>query len=462
VPVNGYDVVVLGGGPGGYVAAIRAAQLGLRVALVEREELGGICLNWGCIPSKALIHNAEVLELFHRAEEFGITVQGLQADLARAVQRSRQIVDRMVRGVHYLMRKNKIDVVRGTGALRSATEVEVAPEGRVLTTRHVILATGARPRRLPGLEIDGERVIGSYEALQLGRVPGSVVVVGAGPVGLEFAYVWHVYGARVTVVEALPRVLPQEDEEISAALERALTKRGITCITNAPVEGVVRGENGVGVRVRREGREEVLTADVVLVGIGVQGNSDGIGLERVGVRVERTWVPVNESMQTNVPTIYAIGDLTGPPLLAHVASAQGVVAAEHIAGRTPPPLDYDQMPRATYCRPEVASIGLTETQARERGLEVRTGSFPFRPNGRALAMGEPDGFIKVVADGRTGEIVGIHMLGAGVSELLGEASLARALEATPAELGWVVHPHPTLSEVLKEAALAVMGEAIHI
>ncbi len=460
--MDGYDVVVLGGGPGGYVAAIRAAQLGLHVALVEREELGGICLNWGCIPSKALIHNAEVLELFHRAEEFGFSVQGLQADLARAVQRSRQIVDRMVRGVHYLMRKNKIDVVRGTGALRSATEVEVAPEGRVLTTRHVILATGARPRRLPGLEIDGERVIGSYEALQLGRVPGSVVVVGAGPVGLEFAYVWHVYGARVTVVEALPRVLPQEDEEISAALERALTKRGITCITNAPVEGVVRGENGVGVRVRREGREEVLTADLVLVGIGVQGNSDGIGLERVGVRVERTWVPVNESMQTNVPTIYAIGDLTGPPLLAHVASAQGVVAAEHIAGRTPPPLDYDQMPRATYCRPEVASIGLTETQARERGLEVRTGSFPFRPNGRALAMGEPDGFIKVVADGRTGDIVGIHMLGAGVSELLGEASLARTLEATPAELGWVVHPHPTLSEVLKEAALAVMGEAIHI
>ncbi len=460
--MNGYDVVVLGGGPGGYVAAIRAAQLGLRVALVEREELGGICLNWGCIPSKALIHNAEVLEHFHRAEEFGITVQGLQADLARAVQRSRQVVDRMVRGVHYLMRKHKIEVVRGTGALRSATEVEVAPEGRVLTTRHVILATGARPRRLPGLETDGKRVIGSYEALQLGQVPPSVVVVGAGPVGLEFAYVWHVYGARVTVVEALPRVLPQEDEEISAALERALTKRGITCITGAPVEGVVRGENGVGVRVRREGREEVLHADLVLVGIGVQGNSDGIGLERVGVRVERTWVPVNEYMQTNVPTIYAIGDLTGPPLLAHVASAQGVVAAEHIAGRTPPPLDYDQMPRATYCRPEVASIGLTEAQARERGIEVRTGSFPFRPNGRALAMGEPDGFIKVVADGRTGEIVGIHMLGAGVSELLGEASMARTLESTPAELGWAVHAHPTLSEVLKEAALAVLGEAIHI
>ncbi|MER3425123.1 MAG: dihydrolipoyl dehydrogenase, partial [Nitrospiraceae bacterium] len=247
---------------------------------------------------------------------------------------------------------------------------------------------------------------------------------------------FRIIGEFVEGFDALPRVLPQEDEEISAALERALTKRGITCITNAPVEGVVRGENGVGVQVRREGRQEVLSADLVLVGIGVQGNSDGIGLERVGVRVERTWVPVNGAMQTNVPTIYAIGDLTGPPLLAHVASAQGVIAAEHIAGRNPPPLDYDQMPRATYCRPEVASIGLTEAQARERGIEVRTGSFPFRPNGRALAMGEPEGFVKVVADGRTGEVVGVHMLGAGVSELLGEASLARTLEATPGELGW--------------------------
>ncbi|MBI2760108.1 MAG: dihydrolipoyl dehydrogenase [Chloroflexi bacterium] len=457
-----YDAVVLGGGPGGYVAAIRAAQLGMRVALVEKADLGGICLNWGCIPSKALIHNAEVLDLIHRADEFGFAVSGVQADLAKAVQRSRKVVDRMVKGVAFLMRKNKIDVVRGEATLRSATEIEVKPEGQVLTTKHVILATGARPLELPNLPIDGQQVIGSYEALQTNETPASVVVVGAGPVGLEFAYVWSTYGAKVTVVEALPRVLPQEDEDISSALEKALAKHGISFITGAPVEDVERGDGGVAVRLNRDGRTEVVHAEKVLVGIGVQGNSDGLGLEALGVEINRSWTPVNERMQTSVPTIYAIGDLTGPPLLAHVASAQGVTAAEAIAGLSPQPLDYDQMPRATYCRPEVASIGLTERQARERGHEVRAGSFPFRPNGRALALGEPDGFIKVVGDTRTGEILGIHMLGAGVSELLGEAALARTLEATPAELGFTVHAHPTMSEVLKEAALAVRGEAIHI
>ncbi len=460
--MDGYDVIVLGGGPGGYVAAIRAAQLGLRTALVEKAELGGICLNWGCIPSKALIHNAEVLELVHRADEFGISLQNVQADLAKAVTRSRGVVDRMVKGVAFLMRKNKIDVVRGEGALRSPTEVEVRPEGQRLTTKHVILATGARPRSLPNLPLDGQTVIGSYEALQLGAVPGSVVVVGAGPVGLEFAYVWSTYGAKVTVVEALPRVLPQEDEEISAALERALSKRGIGFVTGAPVEGLEPGEGSVGVRLNKEGQSQVIQAEKVLVGIGVQGNSDGIGLEEAGVAVERSWVIVDDHCDTNVPGVYAIGDLTGPPLLAHVASAQGVYVVERIAGRTPPPLDYDAMPRATYCRPEVASIGLTETQARERGHEVRTGSFPFRPNGRALAMAEPEGMIKVVEDTKSAAILGIHMLGAGVSELLGEASLAMTLEATPGELGFAVHAHPTLSEVLKEAALAVRGEAIHI
>ena len=460
--MDGYDVVVLGGGPGGYVAAIRAAQLGMRVALVEKAELGGLCLNWGCIPSKALIFNAEVLDLFHRADEWGIAVQGVQADLEKAVQRSRRVVDRMVKGVAFLMRKNKIDVFRGEGVLRSPTVVEVRPEGQALNTKNVILATGARPRALPALPIDGETVIGSYEALQLGKVPESVVVVGAGPVGLEFAYVWSTYGAKVTVVEALPRVLPQEDEEISTALERALTKHGISFVTGAPVEGLERGEGGATVRLRKDGAEQSLRAEKVLVSIGVQGNSDGIGLEEAGVRVERSWVPVDERMQTNVPGVFAVGDLTGELPLAHVASAQGVSAAEHIAGRTPPPLDYAKMPRATYCRPEVGSLGLTEAQAREKGYDVRTGSFPFRPNGRALAMGEPDGFIKVVADGKTGEIVGIHMLGVGVSELLGEASLARTLEATPGEFGFAVHAHPTLSEVLKEAALAVRGEAIHI
>lgn len=457
-----YDVIVLGGGPGGYVAAIRAAQLGLRVALVEKESLGGVCLNWGCIPSKALIYNAEVVDLVRRADEFGITVTDMQADLAKAVARSRGIVDRMVKGVAFLMRKNKIDVVRGEGVLCSPTEVEVRPHGQVLTTKNVILATGARARQLPTMPLDGRHVLGSYEAVNLRQAPASAVIVGAGPVGLEFAYIWSKYGVEVTVVEALPRILPQEDEEISTALARSLTKQGINLLTGAPVEGLTVTDSGVELRITKDGEAQTIQAEKVLVGIGVQGNSDGIGLESIGVRVERSWVTVDQRMATNVPGIYAIGDLTGPPLLAHVASAQGVAAAEQLAGLTPPPLDYEQMPRATYCRPEVGSIGLTEAQARERGIEVKTGSFPLRPNGRALALAEPDGFVKIVADGRTNEIVGIHMLGANVSELLGEASLARMLEATPAEVGFAVHPHPTLSEVLKEAALAVRGEAIHI
>jgi dihydrolipoamide dehydrogenase len=460
--MDGLDVIVLGGGPGGYVAAIRAAQLGLRAAVVEHAELGGICLNWGCIPSKALIYNAEVLTTVRRAGEFGIETGDVRADLAKAVLRSRRVVDRMVKGVQYLMRKNAIEVVHGEGILRSPTEIEVRPDGRRLTAKNIIIATGARPRELPALPIDGRTVIGSYEALQLDRVPESVVVVGAGPVGLEFAYVWNTYGAKVTVVEALPRALPQEDEEVSAAVERALSREGIGFITGAPVEGVETADGRATVRIRKDGAEQTLQAEKVLVGIGVQGNSDGIGLEEIGVRVERTWVPVDERMQTNVPGIFAIGDVTGPPLLAHVASAQGVAAAECIAGRQPAPLDYDRMPRATYCRPEVASIGLTEAQARERGHEVLAGSFPFRPNGRALAMAEPDGFVKIVADAKSREILGIHMIGAGVSELLGEASLALALEATPGELGFAVHAHPTLSEVVKEAALAALGEAIHI
>ncbi len=457
-----YDVVVLGGGPGGYVAAIRAAQLGMRTGLVERAELGGVCLNWGCIPSKALIHNAEVLDLFHRAEDLGFTVAGVQADIARAVQRSRRVVDRMVKGVAFLMRKNKIDVHRGEGVLTGAHTIEVRPSGTLLEARHIILATGARPRRLPNLPLDGERVIGSTEALATTSLPASIVVVGAGPVGLEFAYVWRTYGAQVTVVEALPRILPQEDEDVSRELEKALTKHGIRFVTGAPVDGLDVSERSVRVHLSKDGQAQTLEAENVLVGIGVQGNSDNLGLEALGVQMERSFVPVDGFMRTNVPHIYAIGDLTGPPMLAHVASAQGVNAAEHIAGRTPPPLDYEQMPRATYTRPEVASIGLTEAQARERGIPVRTGSFPFRPNGRALALAEPDGFVKVVEDTRTGEIAGIHMVGANVSELLGEAALARTLEATPAELGFAVHAHPTLSEVLKEAALAARGEGARL
>ncbi|MGI8552006.1 MAG: dihydrolipoyl dehydrogenase, partial [Dehalococcoidia bacterium] len=405
---------------------------------------------------------AEILELFHRAKEFGFRIDGLHAELDLAITRSRQVVERMVKGVEFLLRKNGVQVYRGDAYLPARDVVEIRPEGKRLQAKHIILATGARTRELPGLRLDGDRVITARQALELRHTPGSIVIVGGGAVGCEFAYIYRTYGAEVTILEQLPHLLPIEDEAISLALERAFTKQGITHLTSARVVELTTGEGGAGIVVEQSGERRTLRSERVLVGIGVQGNSDGLGLEALGVRVEQTFVPVDERMQTNVPGISAIGDLTGPPLLAHVASAQGINAVEAIAGRTPPPLDYEQMPRATYCQPEVAAIGLTEAQARERGGELAIGTFPFRGNGRALAMGEPDGMAKVIADQRSGEILGIHLIGAGVTELLGEASLARALEATPAEIGFTVHAHPTLSEVIKEAALGARGEAIHV
>ncbi len=458
-----FDVAILGGGPGGYVAAIRAAQLKLKTALVERDEVGGICLNWGCIPSKALLRNAEILSLFHHATDYGIQVDGVQADFGAAIDRSRGVVDRMVKGVQFLLRKHGVQTYKGSGTLRSATEIEVS-DGRTLKAKHVILATGARARDLPGIELDRERVITSREALERKQMPASAVIIGAGPVGMEFAYVWRSYGAEVTLVEALPHLLPQEDEEISAIAEKEFAKQGMTVLTGAKVVSARAHANEGGAEVEVEtaqGRQR-LQAEVALVGIGVQGNGDGLGLEALGVRVERSFIPVDAAMATNVPGIYAIGDVTGPPLLAHVASAQGVNCVETIAGLEPPALDYDQMPRATYCQPEVASIGLTEAQARERGLKYSVGRFPFRANGRALALAEPEGMVKLLAEQGSGDLLGVHLIGPGVTELLGELSLARSLEATPASLGYAVHAHPTLSEAVKEAALSARGEVIHV
>jgi dihydrolipoamide dehydrogenase len=458
-----FDVVIIGGGPGGYVAAIRAAQLRLKTALVERDEVGGICLNWGCIPSKALLRNAEILSLFHHATEFGIRVDGVQADFGSAIDRSRGVVDRMVKGVQFLLRKHGVQTYHGTGTLRSPSEIEVS-DGSRLAAKHVILATGARARELPGIVIDRERVITSREALERKALPASAVIIGAGPVGMEFAYVWRSYGAAVTLVEALPHLLPQEDEEISTIAEKEFAKQGMTILTGAKVVSAraIANEGGAEVAVETADGVKKLQAEVALVGIGVQGNSDGLGLEALGVHVERTFVPVDARMATNVPDVYAIGDLTGPPLLAHVASAQGVNCVETIAGLTPPALDYEQMPRATYCQPEVASIGLTEAQARERGLQYTVGRFPFRANGRALAMAEAEGMVKLLAEQGSGDLLGVHLIGPGVTELLGELSLARSLEATPESLGYAVHAHPTLSEAVKEAALSARGEVIHV
>ena len=463
---NMYDLIVIGAGPGGYVAAIRAAQLGLRTTVVEREHVGGICLNWGCIPTKALLRNAEVLSLLKRGREFGFTFDNLQVDFAAAIRRSRQVSQRLVKGVHFLLRKNQIELVEGEGRLLAPNRVAVEPDGQVLEARHIILATGARARSIPGLAIDGERIITSRHALAREECPSSIIIVGAGAIGVEFAHFYHAYGVQVTLVEMLPRVLPLEDEEISETLAKALRKQKITVRTGTRTEGATVTDDGVTVRVKNvdSGEEETLSAEVVLVAIGVQANSENLGLETVGVEVDRRgFVPVDGFMRTNVPGIYAIGDLTGKLLLAHVASAQGIVAAEHIAGHPTQPIeDYAFMPRCTYCHPQVASLGLTEAQARERGHEIKVSKFPFQANGKALALAEREGFVKLIADAVSGEILGVHMIGPEVTELLPELALARTLEATPEEIARTVHAHPTLSEVIMEAAHGIEGQAIHI
>ncbi len=460
---SNYDLVILGSGPGGYVAGVRAGQLGMRTAVVERAELGGICLNWGCIPSKALLRNAEVLSLFREAERFGIHVDGLSADFGKAVDRSRQVVDRLTRGVGYLLKKSGVEVVRGEGALIDPATVRVSGEGeRTLATSNVIVATGARQRELPNLPIDGSVVITSREALDLREAPPRVVIVGGGATGAEFAYLYRSYGSEVTVVEMLPRLVPLEDEEVGDQLARSFKRMGINVMTGSRVLKVGTGPEGASVAVSDGQAEETVACDRVLVAVGVTGNVEGIGLEEAGVSVESGFIPVDEKMATNVAGVYAIGDVTGKLLLAHVASAQAVAAVETIAGMDTPVLDYGLMPKAVYCQPQVASFGMTEEQARDSGRELKIGKFPLAASGKALAMAEQDGFVKVVSDAEVGEILGVHMIGSEVTELLGEATLARLLEATTGEIGWLVHPHPTISEALKEASLAAEGEAIHV
>ncbi len=459
-----YDVLVLGGGPGGYVAAIRASQLGLKTALVEKENLGGICLNWGCIPTKALIRNADIVHLFQRGKEFGFKVSGLEFDYRLAVKRSRQVSNRLVKGVGFLMRKNQIQVIQGEGKLTGSHTLDV--NGKPLSAAHIILATGARPALLPGIQVDGKRIVTYRQAIVQDTLPQRIVIVGAGPIGMEFAYVYNAYGVDVTVVEMLPHVLPNEEPEVAAVVAKAFRKYGIRLLEGTRTEQIQVQDQRVQVRVKNleSGQEETLETDQVLIAIGVKPNSQGIGLEAAGVQTDsRGWVPVNEAMQTNVPHIYAIGDLNGKLPLAHVASAQGIVAAETIAGvETVPIEDYSNMPRCTYCSPQVASIGLTEAQAKEEGYQVKTGTFPFQANGKALGLGEKEGFVKIVMDAQYHEILGVHMVGPEVTELLPELSLARMLELTPEEIGRNVHAHPTLSETIMEAAHAVLGHAIHI
>ncbi|MEX2246459.1 MAG: dihydrolipoyl dehydrogenase [Dehalococcoidia bacterium] len=456
-----YDLAIVGAGPGGYVAAIRAAQLGMRVVLVERERVGGLCLNWGCIPSKALLWNAEVVNLIRHGEQYGVTYDNLRIDMGAAIDRSRQIVDQMVKGVEFLLGKNRVQTIIGEAEFESPRRLRVRGMDDPVDAKHIIVATGARPRTLPGLETDGETIITSHGALALREQPSSVVIVGGGPIGVEFAQFWSAYGVEITILEALDHLLPLEDEEISVQLERAYKKQGIRFVTGASVASATARNGRATVTYAAGGKEQEVDADKVLVGIGFEANVAGLGLERIGAKVERGWLQVDDHLMTAAEGVYAVGDVTGLMNMAHVASAQGVRVVEGLAGIESPPLDYRRMPRATYSQPEVASIGLTEQQARDEGHDVKVGKFPVRANGRAKAINALDGLIKIVADATTGETLGIHMVGPMVTELLAEASLALTLEATPRELGWTVAAHPTLGEAVKEAALAISGEAIH-
>ncbi len=466
-----FDLAVLGGGPGGYVAAIRAAQLGLKVALIERDSMGGICANWGCIPTKVLLRNAEIVELFHDAKTYGVTIDNMKADYSAAYKRSRDVSNRMVKGVDFLMKKNNVQVFKGIGSLKNANTIFVESRGeeRTVTAAHIIVATGAKPRLLPGLAPDGQRVFTYRQLLEAQTAPKTMIVIGSGAIGMEFSYVFHAYGTEVTIIEALPRILPNEDEEISAEMVRSVNRMGIKTMAGAMVEGASVGPDGVNVQVNNGTSVQSLKADWVLVSAGVIPLTSDIGLDKAGVALDqRGFVLVDEHLQTNIPSVYAIGDVTGKLPLAHVASAQGVVAAESIAAAMGKyqghiaKLDYNAMPRCTYSHPQVASMGLTEAQAKEKGYLVKVSKFPFRANGKSLALNNVDGFVKLVADAKYGEILGVHCIGPDVTEMLPEFVLAKSAELTPDLIAAAVHAHPTMSEALMEAAHGIEGLPIHL
>jgi len=461
-----YDLVILGGGPGGYVAAVRAAQLGMKTCLVEREHLGGICLNWGCIPTKALLRTAEIMHLMRHAGDFGLVAKDIGFDARKVVARSRAVAKQLSNGVGFLMRKNKVTVVMGEGKLAGKGKLAVTKDGKPaadLEAKHIILATGARARSLPGLEPDGKLVWTYKEAMVPEEIPESLLVVGSGAIGIEFASFYRDMGAEVTVVEVLDRILPVEDEEISAFARKAFEKQGIKIHTGATVRSLKKGDDEVTATIEAGGKSFDLTVDRVISAIGIVGNVEGIGLEGTGVKVDRSHVVVDEWLRTGEPGIYAIGDLIGPPWLAHKAMHEGVVCVEKIAGFPGVhPLDLTNIPGCTYCRPQVASVGLTEKAARDKGFEVKVGHFPFIGNGKAIALGEPEGMIKTVFDARTGELLGAHMCGAEVTELIQGYAIAKTLETTQAELMRTIFPHPTISEAMHESVLDAYGRALHI
>lgn len=460
-----YDLIVMGTGPGGYVAAIRASQLGLKTAVIEKESLGGICLNWGCIPTKALLKSAQVFEYLKHAGDYGITVNEYSADFNKMIGRSRDVADGMSKGIQFLLKKNKIDVINGYGKIKQGKKVEVTAADGTATTyeaQHIILATGARSRVLPGLEQDGKKVIGYREAMTLPTLPTSMVIVGSGAIGCEFAYFYNSLGTKVTIVEFMSNIVPIEDEDISKQLARSFKKSGINIMTESSVESVDSASAGCKVKVKTKKGEEIIECDIVLSAVGITPNIENIGLEDVGVITDKGKVLVNDYYQTNIPGVYAIGDIVKGPSLAHVASAEGILCVEKIAGLSVHPINYGNIPGCTYCIPEIASVGMTEKAAKEAGIEIKVGKFPFSASGKAKAAGASDGFVKVIFDAKYGEWLGAHMIGTNVTEMIAEVVVARNLETTGHEIIKSIHPHPTMSEAIMEAAADAYGEVIHM
>lgn len=460
-----YDIIVIGSGPGGYVAAIRAAQLGFKTAVIERESLGGICLNWGCIPTKALLKSANVFEYINHASEYGIKVQGSEVDFQAVIKRSRDVAEGMSKGIQFLMKKNKIDVIIGNARIKKGNKVEVnGADGTIkeYSAKHTILATGGRSRELPNLKQDGKKVIGYRQAMSLPQQPKSIVIVGSGAIGVEFAYFYSTLGTNVTIVEYLDRIVPVEDEDVSKQLLKSFKKMGITILTGTNVESVDTSGEGCKVQIKTTAGAQILNCDVVLSAVGVSPNIENIGLEETGVKVDQGRVVVDDFYKTNIDGVYAIGDIVKGQALAHVASAEGIICVEQIAGHHPEPLNYNNIPGCTYCSPEIASVGYTEKTAKEAGYEIKVGKFPFSASGKASAAGAKDGFVKVIFDAKYGEFLGAHMIGANVTEMIAEVVVARKLETTGMDIIKTVHPHPTMSEAIMEAAADAYGEVIHL
>jgi len=460
-----YDVIVLGSGPGGYVTAIRASQLGLKTAVIEKESLGGVCLNWGCIPTKALLKSANVYEYINNADDYGIKVSSHKADFNAVIKRSRDVAEKMSGGVQFLMKKNKIDVIMGTGKVLPGKQIEVTDQKGAKTTynaKNIVIATGARSRELPNIEQDKKQVLGYRDAMVLPKIPKKMVIVGSGAIGVEFAYFYNAMGVDITIVEYLPNIVPVEDIDVSKQLEKTFKKKGIKIMTNSSVENLEKSSKGCKVKVKTSKGEEYIDCDIVLSAVGIQPNIENIGLEETGIVVDGGKIIVDDFYETNIPGYYAIGDVVQGQSLAHVASAEGITCVEKIAGHSPEPIDYNNIPGCTYCSPEIASVGMTEKTAKEAGHELKIGKFPFSASGKASAAGHNDGFVKLIFDAKYGELLGAHMIGANVTEMIAEIVALRKLETTGHELIKTVHPHPTMSEAIMEAAAAAYGEVIHI